>query len=236
MTDNDDTGIVQLGELYSTAPPWAAGWTPRGVIAALEPLTLPARQARIRMVIEQRLSSVTLVMDEPHDPHNGAALVRSADAFGVQQVHVVPQEERFTVSTGVARGSERWVDVIVHPSAAEAARHLDALGFTLVSTHPEGELLPQQLAQVERVALVFGNEHHGIGEELALAAPLSVRVPMRGFAESLNVSVSAGILLEAATRGRPGDLPLADRERLYARGLFRSVHRAGEILAASEPS
>ncbi len=235
MSDDDDPEVVQLGELYGTAPPWAAGWTPEGVIAKLEPLTLPARQLRIREAISQRLSSVTLVMDEPNDPHNGAAIVRSADAFGVQQVHVVPREERFAVATGVARGSERWVDVIVHPTAQEAAHHLDALGFTLVTTHPEGELLPEALARVERVCLVFGNEHDGIGEELSRAAPLSVRVPMRGFAESLNVSVSAGILLEAATRGRPGDLPAADRERLYARGLFRSVHRAGEILASAEP-
>ena len=108
-------------------------------------------------------------------------------------------------------------------------------GFTLVATHPEGELLPEDLVNIPKLALVLGNEHEGIGEVLMRAADRSVRVPMRGFVESLNVSVSAAVLLAAATRDRPGDLPADDQRRLYARGLFRSVHRAGEILANLQP-
>lgn len=235
MKRADEDDVVEVSDLYSTALPWTAGWTEQGVIDALESMTLASRQARLHEVIGQRLASVTLVMDEPADPHNGAAVVRSADAFGVQQIHVVPRESAFFVSTGVARGTERWVDVIVHPGPHEAIESLRDAGFTLVATHPDGELLPEQLVSIPKLALVLGNEHEGISDPLTRAAEHCVRVPMRGFVESLNVSVSAAVLLAAATRDRPGDLPADDKRQLYARGLFRSVHRAGEILANLTP-
>ncbi|HEY6462395.1 MAG TPA: TrmH family RNA methyltransferase, partial [Polyangiaceae bacterium] len=104
-------------------------------------------------------------------------------------------------------------------------------GMPLVATHPEGELAPEDLATLPRMALVLGNEREGIRPAIAAACAHRVRVPMRGFVESLNVSVTAAILLHAATRGRPGDLPEAERHRLYARGLYLSVPRAEDLLA-----
>jgi tRNA (guanosine-2'-O-)-methyltransferase len=195
-------------------------------------MVLDARRQRMLDVIERRVGSVTVVMDAPHDPHNGAAILRSCDAFGVQRVHVVPREEEFLVSGSVAKGTERWVDVHHHADPESAAAALKAEGFELVTTHPKGELLPEDLAALPRLALVLGNEHDGIREALCRAARRSVRIPMRGYVESLNVSVSAAILLAAALRGRPGDLPDPERRRLFALGLYRTVARAPEILAA----
>jgi tRNA (guanosine-2'-O-)-methyltransferase len=215
--------------------PWASEWRASGVIQVLEPLVADARAHRLRSVIDARLASVTVVMDAPHDPHNGAAVMRSCDAFGIQKLHVVPRDEPFAISTTVTRGSEKWVDVVQHSSAAEAVRALREYGFELVRTHPRGDLVPEDLARIPRCALVIGNEHDGIREELEAAATRSVRVPMRGFTESLNLSVSAGILLAAATAGRSGDLDPDVRERLYARGLFQTVPRAAAVLAASTP-
>jgi len=211
------------------------GWTADGVIAVLEPLATPARRARLLEVIEQRLESVTLLMDAPHDPHNGAAVVRSCDAFRVQVIHVVERNEPFLVSTRVAQGAERWVDVVTHPTPEAALDTLAARGFTLVTSHPQGDMNPEQLATIPRLALVLGNEHDGICRMLTAAAERSVRVPMRGFVESLNVSVSAALLLLAATQTRSGDLPDADRRMLYARGLFRSLPRAADVLDALAP-
>ncbi len=81
-----------------------------------------------------------------------------------------------------------------------------------------------------KVALVLGNERDGICDELLAACSRSVRVPMRGFVESLNVSVTAAILLAAATSGRAGDLPPDVRRRFYARCLYLSVAHAEEVL------
>jgi tRNA (guanosine-2'-O-)-methyltransferase len=223
---------VSVGE---AGPSWPEGWSAEGVRAALEPLVTEARRERLRAVIDARLASVTVLMDAPHDPHNGGAVLRSCDAFGVQWLHVVPRVEPFAISTTVTRGSEKWVDLSLHATPASAIAALVARGFTLVATHPEGDLVPEDLARIPMLALVLGNERDGIRDELERAAERTVRVPMRGFVESLNMSVSAAILLDGATRGRPGDLPGEDRQRLYARGLHRSVVHAREVLAALEP-
>jgi tRNA (guanosine-2'-O-)-methyltransferase len=88
------------------------------------------------------------------------------------------------------------------------------------------------LATLPKVAIVLGNEHDGLCEALRRVCDRSVRIPMRGFVESLNVSVAAGVLLAAATRGRAGDLSPEQRRHYYARWLVRSVPRAEEILRA----
>ncbi len=225
----DDPSVLLPSESALFGPEWS----PEGVIELLEPLTLPARRKRLSDVIAMRLDSVTVLMDAPHDPHNGSAILRSADAFGVQTVHVVPRTEPFAISGNVAKGTERWVDVVRHPSADAAVNTLQNAGYRLVATHPGGELCPEALAEIPRLALVMGNEHDGISAALARAAEQTVRIPMRGFVESLNVSVSAAILLAFATRDRPGDCDAKRKQLLYAQGLFRSVSRAREVLEAS---
>jgi tRNA (guanosine-2'-O-)-methyltransferase len=212
--------------------PWTAEWSAAGVIAVLEPIVGSARQARIRATLAERMMSVTVLLDRPHDPHNGAAVMRSCDAFGLQSVHVIPSEEEFLVSNLVAKGAGRWLDVTSHASPGAAIAALRADRYEVITTHPKGELEPEQLAEIPRLALVLGNEHLGICAELEQSAGRSVRIPMRGFVESLNVSVSAGILLRAACQGRPGDLSEAEHRLLYARGLFHSLQRSHQILAS----
>jgi tRNA (guanosine-2'-O-)-methyltransferase len=204
---------------------------PARVVALLEPLVLERRRERLRGVIARRLSSVQVLFDAPHDPHNGAAVMRSCEAFGVQYVHVVERNETFLAAPSVTRGSEKWVDLRRWTSSAEAVEALVAReGLTLVGAHPDGELDPEELAGVPRLGLVLGNERDGIADDLASACARRVRVPMRGFVESLNVSVTAAILLAYATAKRPGDLSEEDRLRLYARGLYFTVEKADEVL------
>lgn len=220
--------------LAGLAAPWPATWDAARIIAKLEPLVLERRRTRFEEVIAGRLGSVTLLLDELSDPHNRAAIVRSCDAFGLQELHSVQPATDFSIHHGVAAGTERWVDVNAHADARSAALQLQRRGFELIQTHPKGELAPEDLAQVPRVALILGNEHRGIDPVLLSAASRSVRIPMRGFVESLNVSVSAAVLLAAATRGRSGDLAPEARRHLYARALFYTVPRAREVLEAFE--
>jgi tRNA (guanosine-2'-O-)-methyltransferase len=208
--------------------------SPAQVIRILEPFVTDARRARLREVIGRRLASVAVVLDRPYDPHNGAAVLRSCEAFAVQRLHVVERKGTpLAIAHSVARGAEKWVDVTCHASAVSAVDWARAESLPLVATHPEGELDPEDLAQMPRVALVLGNEREGIQDELSAACAARVRVPMRGFVESLNVSVSAAILLYSATRGRSGDLDEPARLRLYARGLYLSVAHAEEIIASA---
>lgn len=231
----DEEAVKPALDGSAPSSPWPEPWTPEGVIATLERFSGEARRSRLLEVIGQRIGSVTVVMDAPHDPHNGAAVMRSCDAFGVSELHVIPRAEPFLISERVTKGTERWVEVRVQPSVAAAVSELRERGFRLIATHPKGRLLPADLAAVPKLALVLGNEHDGICEELERAADDSVRIPMRGFVESLNVSVAAAILLHAATEGRAGDAGSDAQRRLYARGLMQSVPRALEILEASPP-
>jgi tRNA (guanosine-2'-O-)-methyltransferase len=209
----------------------------RRVIRTLEPLVLDRRAQRLRDIIGQRLESVQVVFDAPHDPHNGAAVLRSCEAFGVQHVHVIERIEGFLSAPSVSRGAEKWVDLHRWQRASDVIAKLRSEGVELVAADPDGELDPAALASIPRLALVLGNERDGIEAELQAACTRRVRVPMRGFVESLNVSVSAAILLAYATNGRAGDLPATDRERIYARGLYFTVEKADEILAAlAEPA
>jgi tRNA (guanosine-2'-O-)-methyltransferase len=201
------------------------------VVRTLEPLVTERRQERIREIIEKRLASVAVLFDAPHDPHNGAAVIRSCEAFGVQSLHVVERVEKFLAAASVARSAEQWIDVVCHKTADSAVAVVRSGELELVAAHPEGELLPEDLATIPRVAIVLGNERDGITEDLAARCSRRVRVPMRGFVESLNVSVTAAILLASATRGRTGDLDEGAKTRLYARGLFYSVRRARDVLA-----
>jgi tRNA (guanosine-2'-O-)-methyltransferase len=228
----DGPGAFHSRDLAALSTPWGSEWSSESIIARLEPLVLERRRERIDQVIAGRLGSVTLLLDELSDPHNRAAIVRSCDAFGVQELHSVQPARDFSVHHGVAAGTERWVDVHAHPAPRAAVDQLLARGFELIQTHPQGELTPADLTHVPRLALILGNEHRGIDPVFAEAASRSVRIPMRGFVESLNVSVSAAVLLAAATRDRAGDLPNAARRHLYARALYHTVPRAAEVLAA----
>jgi tRNA (guanosine-2'-O-)-methyltransferase len=174
-----------------------------------------------------------VLLDGPYDPHNAAAVLRSCDAFGVHQLHAVSAEPLQT-SRKVAQGAQRWVTVSRHLTPTAAIAALSASAHRLVVAHPKGNLVPEDLARLPRVALVLGNEHSGVSPEVTQAAHDTVRIPMQGFVESLNLSVSTALLLYAATRQRSADLNETERRASYARGLYHSVIRAEQILAASQ--
>jgi len=223
-------GALAIAEAQKKLLAVLSGCDVAKICAVLEEIVLPQRRARLLRVIEARVRSVTILMDAPHDPHNGAAVLRSSDAFGLARIHVIERKDTFLAAKTVSRGSERWVDVKTYTAVEHAVTALRADGYELCATHPEGALLPEDLAKRPRVAIVLGNERDGIGDDLAGSCETSVRIPMRGFAESLNVSVTAAILLQQAMRERPGDLSAEERALLYARGLIFSVAHAAEVL------
>jgi tRNA (guanosine-2'-O-)-methyltransferase len=223
-------GVRRADELFGTDGPAQLGLDPAFAVETLEPLVTEERRARLCDVIGRRLDAVTVLMDAPHDPHNGGAVVRSCDAFGVQRLHVVERHEPFVVATTVAKGSEKWVDVHRYATGDAAGSALSGQGYAFVATDPAGELSPDDLRTIPRLALVIGNERDGIASDLRRLCARAVRVPMRGFVDSLNLSVSTAVLLAAAVAGRSGDLSDVERLRLYARGLYLTVPRAAEVL------
>jgi tRNA (guanosine-2'-O-)-methyltransferase len=146
---------------------------PERVIRALSPFVTERRRARLEAMIEQRLGSVAVAFESPHDPHNGAAVIRSCEAFGVQTLHVIEQEEPFLSAATVSRSAEKWIDVVTHATVREGVAALRAGDYELVAAHPEGTLEPGDLASIPRLAVVLGNERSGIGPELMAACARS---------------------------------------------------------------
>jgi tRNA (guanosine-2'-O-)-methyltransferase len=203
----------------------------RLIIEALDPLLTLERRQRIDEVLSTRSRAVVAVLDGLIDPHNVSAVLRSADAFGVQEVHLIDRGERFLATPKIAQGSDRWLSVVRHASPATCVAALHARGHRVYVASMEGALRPEQLAREAKPAIVFGNEHAGVSDELRALADGSYAIPMQGFVQSLNVSVAAGITLFAAMQGRAGDLEPAEREQLRARYCMLSVPRADEVLA-----
>jgi tRNA (guanosine-2'-O-)-methyltransferase len=201
------------------------------VISALEPLLTSERRQRIEQVLSTRSRAVIAVLDGVIDPHNVSAVLRSADAFGVQEVHLIDRGEAFLASPRVAQGSHRWLTVVQHASAAACVAALHARGHRVYIASMEGALRPEALAREPKLAIVFGNEHAGVSDELRALADGFYAIPMQGFVQSLNVSVAAGITLFAAMQGRPGDLEPSEQLQLRARACMLSVPRADEVLA-----
>ncbi len=160
------------------------------------------RKAKLTRIAALRDLSAAVVLEDIHDPHNAAASFRSCDAFGIQTVHLVfEQEKPFNPRREGKKTSgytNKWLDFHVHHGTEEAVRALKAAGYTLIATRvdPAAKPLPAlDLSAIARPAFVFGNEHRGISETMAQAADHLVWLPMVGMAESFNLSVSVALTL-----------------------------------------
>lgn len=201
------------------------------VVQVLGSMVTPERLARIREVVARRTHRVTLVLEDITDPHNTSAVLRSCDAFGIQRVHVVAGKRGFQAARAITKGAHRWLDVIRHDTGADAVRALQADGFVVLAASMEGTVPPSELARTPKVAIVMGNEHRGPTAETRAVVDGTYAIPMRGFSDSLNVSVAAAITLHAATEGHQSELSEAEREVLIARYLMHSVGDAETVLA-----
>ena len=183
------------------------------------------RQARIQSVVDARLQSVTVVLDRLLDPHNTAAILRTAEGLGLLRAHVIPHGERDAIAhRRVTQDAHKWLDVEAHESGAEAAAALRSAGFEVWAGHLDPAASVYTALPADRpVALLFGNEHEGPSAETLRACTGVFRIPMAGFTQSLNVSVAAGIALAHLTAARrrrlgaPGDLPADERAALRDR-------------------
>jgi tRNA (guanosine-2'-O-)-methyltransferase len=168
----------------------------------LSQFVLEERLTRIEKVAALRTKSLVVVLDNVHNFHNISAVIRSAEAFGVNDIYLVGDE--FEYNSGISLGTERWVELARIATAVEAIVRLKSNGFKIVILEPEllGEkragvkCLPVfELPFAEKLALVFGNEKRGVGEEFAKVADYTSYIPMYGFVDSFNISVAAGICL-----------------------------------------
>lgn len=164
------------------------------------------RQDRIRAVLQRRQPTLTVVLEDVHDPHNAAAVLRSCDATGVLDVHLVYVHETppsRVLHRGTSGSAAKWVRTHFHQSIDECYSVLRQDGVRILATALRDDtydLFGQDLTQ--SVALVFGNEKRGVSDHAVDLADGSVSIPMHGMVESLNISVACAVTLFEAMRQR----------------------------------
>ncbi|MGD8317783.1 MAG: RNA methyltransferase [Myxococcales bacterium] len=201
------------------------------VIRALSNVVTPRRLQRIDEVVAARTDELVVVLDGIADPHNSSAVLRSADAFGIQTIHVVVGSHGFRASQAVSKGTHRWLDLVRYDDPEACGRRLKERGFAIYVAQMGASTTPEDLSRIPRLAVVFGNEHRGVSPAMRAHADGTFSIPMRGFVESLNVSVAAAITMRTlASQGRP-HLPPERGQELKARFLMNSVKNAETVIA-----
>ncbi len=206
-------------------------------IRVLSEIVTPRRLERMKTVLAGRTRYVTVVLEDVYQPHNASAVLRSCDSFGVQDVHVVEKQNRYTVNPSIELGTSQWLDIERYDSVDRCVGALRSRGYRIVATTPHGVTTQLCDFAIERspTALLFGTELTGLTAEAVALADERLAIPMVGFVESLNISVSAAIIVnDLTTRLRRADVPWQLSADESAEILFRwlrgSVREADEHL------
>lgn len=182
--------------------------------------TTQRRVDRFESVIAKRQPTLTVVLEDVFDPHNASAVLRSCDAVGVRDIHLVyvnqePPKRSFGKSS--SGSAAKWLNLHFHESIEACYAHLREQGFTIIATalHDDSHEL-YDVDFTKPTALVFGNEKEGVSEAGLAGADGTVYIPMQGMVESLNISVSCAVTLYEAMRQRKNagmyEVPQMDAE------------------------
>jgi tRNA (guanosine-2'-O-)-methyltransferase len=201
-----------------------------GVVRVLAEHLSEDRRQRIDQVVERRIRGQSVAIEGVIDPHNSAAVIRTAEAFGLQTVHIIEGAHRFVSSRKITQGTHKWVDLAVWKTPEDFARAARGDGKRVLVADADATLSLYDLDPSDEQVLVFGNEHLGITQKLRALSDGAFAIPMCGFATSVNVSVAAAIVISSICRGKAGDLDEADKAVLRARFYLRAVRAGYDIV------
>ena len=210
---------------------------PTRVIELLRPFIRKRRLSGIRQIVAKRTRTVVPVIEGVVNTGNVSAVMRSAEAMGYQDLHVIATGGRYKHSERTAKGAQRWLDVHQWDAPVPCVEHLQQRGYQVAAMYLDDEAVPiSSINFTVSTALVFGNERDGVSDELRAAADLSCIIPMDGFTESFNISVAAAVGLYHARhdriqrQGTHADLSEAEQLRLTARLCMRSVTKSDAVI------
>jgi len=155
-------------------------------------------------VIKERTRYLTVVLEDIYQPQNASAVLRTADCFGIQDVHIIENRNEYMINPEVALGASKWLSLHRYAesenNSLKAIKKLKKEGYRIVATMPHtDDIMIQDLDMNQKTALFFGTEISGLSEVVTKHADLFVKIPMYGFTESYNISVSAALCLQHLT-------------------------------------
>ena len=175
------------------------------LVQYLKRFVVDERRKLFEEKIQQRTKHITVVLENIFQGRNISASIRSADCFGIQDVHIIENDNIFNDDPAVSMGAEKWVTITRHNqqknNSIDAIKKLKAEGYQIIATTPHNtdcNLFDLDISK-EKVALIFGAEVNGCSKETLALADKKIKIPMYGFTESFNVSVSVSLCLQHLT-------------------------------------
>ncbi|PKP01511.1 MAG: rRNA methyltransferase [Bacteroidetes bacterium HGW-Bacteroidetes-6] len=202
------------------------------LIAFLQPFITEKRFDRISEIAAQRTEYITVVLENLYQGHNASAVLRTCDCFGVLNIHAIESVNRFSPNEEIALGAEKWLNINHYTSSngiADAYSLLRNKGYAIAATTPHGNPISIEDIPVNKpLALVFGTEKDGLSAEALKQADFTVALPMYGFTESFNISVSAALFLQKVTDKMiqskiNRSLPIEEQKFLIANWILKTV-------------
>ena len=198
-------------------------------ISYLENFVTDHRKAILKHVLSKRTRHFTVVLEDLYQMHNISAVVRSADIFGFQDLHIIQKKYDPKLSHAIAKGAEKWLDIHRYKQTQSAIDHLKQKGYQIVATSPHTNDINLQDFDISKPsAFFFGVEKDGLSEQVMAQADLFLKIPMYGFTESFNISVAAALIMhEISEKLRQSQiswhLSTGEQEVLYLQWLEKSI-------------
>ena len=168
-------------------------------------------------VISKRTRHFTIATEDVYQMHNTSAVMRSCDVFGIQDLHVIEEKISKEIDREIAMGAQKWVNIHRHHSTKECIDNLKEKGYQIIATTPHNNSTElKDFDILKKSAFFFGKEKEGLSDIVLEAADGYLKIPMYGFTESLNISVSAAIILQSVvTRLKDADVDweLSEQEK-----------------------
>ncbi|WP_443089615.1 TrmH family RNA methyltransferase [Zunongwangia sp. HRR-M8] len=207
------------------------------LLTYLEDFLTDRRKSLMKKVIDQRTNHITVATQDVFQLHNTSAVIRSCDVFGIQNAHVIEEKFPKRIDREIAMGAQKWVTINRHSSAKECISHLRANGYQIVATSPHSDSFHLKDFDIsKKSALFFGTERHGLSDEIMAAADCTLKIPMYGFTESLNISVSAAIILQTLAErmraeGVKWELTEEEKSDLKLEWLKNNLKNSAELIS-----
>lgn len=159
-----------------------------------------ARLNKFNQVLKNRTRYITVVLENIFQPHNASAVLRSCDCFGIQDIHIIENEFKFEINHDIALGSSKWITMKKYDNSKNNTQlcieNLKKSGYKIIATTPhKDKCLIEELPLDNKIALFFGTEKDGVSKHVIDNADGFVKIPMYGFTESFNLSVSVALSL-----------------------------------------
>lgn len=203
-------------------------------LAYLEAMLTENRKERFINVLQNRTNHFTIAVEDVFQFHNTSAVMRSCEVFGIQELNIVEQRFGKNIDKEIAMGAQKWVDINKFETIGNCIDNLKQKGYQIIATTPHNDsCLLHEFDVTQKSAFFFGTEKEGLSQEVMQQADGFLKIPMVGFTESLNISVSAAIIIQDLTNRlrltdiewKLSDDEILEKRLIWAKNTIKDIKR-----------